>query len=200
MCWCYLVVGEILFDVFINLVEIQQMIVLLIYYLFVLIVSDVVVLKCILLCGVKLGLNIFFVYLQVDSFCDDMLCFVVVLLVDYFYVVLEVIEWVMIDKEKLMVNFVWFYCQGFEIVIDDFGIGYSVLIYFECYNFDYLKIDCGFVQVIGIEIVILLVLDVVLIFSCWLKLMIVVEGVEIQEQVEWFCGQGVYFLQGYWIS
>lgn len=70
----------------------------------------------------------------------------------------------------------------------------------ERYNFDYLKIDRGFVQAIGTETVTSPVLDAVLTLSRRLKLMTVAEGVETQEQAEWLRGQGVHFLQGYWIS
>ena len=114
--------------------------------------------------------------------------------------VLEVTERAMIDKEKSMANFAWLHRQGFEIAIDDFGTGHSALIYLERYNFDYLKIDRGFVQAIGTETVTSPVLDAVLTLSRRLKLMTVAEGVETQEQAEWLRGQGVHFLQGYWIS
>ena len=119
-----------------------------------------------------------------------MLRFAAALPADHFHVVLEVTERAMIDKEKSMANFAWLHRQGFEIAIDDFGTGHSALIYLERYNFDYLKIDRGFVQAIGTETV----------TSPVLKLMTVAEGVETQEQAEWLRGQGVHFLQGYWIS
>ena len=89
---------------------------------------------------------------------------------------------------------------GCQIAIDDFGTGHSALIYLERYNFDYLKIDRGFVQAIGTETVTSPVLDAVLTLSRRLKLMTVAEGVETQEQAEWLRGQGVHFLQGTWIS
>ena len=161
---------------------------------------DAAVLKRILPRGVKLGLNISPAHLQADSFRDDMLRFAAALPADHFHVVLEVTERAMIDKEKSMANFAWLHRQGFEIAIDDFGTGHSALIYLERYNFDYLKIDRGFVQAIGTETVTSPVLDAVLTLSRRLKLMTVAEGVETQEQAEWLRGQGVHFLQGYWIS
>ncbi|ASC25780.1 hypothetical protein AM420_002972 [Klebsiella pneumoniae] len=200
MRWRHPVVGEIPPDVFINLAETQQMIVPLTHHLLALIASDAAVLKRILPRGVKLGLNISPAHLQADSFRDDMLRFAAALPADHFHVVLEVTERAMIDKEKSMANFAWLHRQGFEIAIDDFGTGHSALIYLERYNFDYLKIDRGFVQAIGTETVTSPVLDAVLTLSRRLKLMTVAEGVETQEQAEWLRGQGVHFLQGYWIS
>lgn len=107
-----------------------------------------------------------------------MLRFAAALPADHFHVVLEVTERAMIDKEKSMANFAWLHRQGFEIAIDDFGTGHSALIYLERYNFDYLKIDRGFVQAIGTETVTSPVLDAVLTLSRRLKLMTVAEGVE----------------------
>ncbi len=96
-----------------------------------------------------------------------------------------------------MANFARLHRRGFEIAIDDFGTGHSALIYLERYNFDYLKIDRGFVQAIGTETVTSPVLDAVLTLSRRLKLMTVAEGVETREQAEWL--RGVAF-PGYWIS
>ncbi len=110
-----------------------------------------------------------------------MLRFAAALPADHFHVVLEVTERAMIDKEKSIANFAWLHQQGFEIAIDDFGTGHSALIYLERYNFDYLKIDRGFVQAIGTETVTSPVLDAVLTLSRRLKLMTVAEGVETQE-------------------
>lgn len=125
-----------------------------------------------------------------------MLRFAAALPADHFHVVLEVTERAMIDKEKSMANFAWLHRQGFEIAIDDFGTGHSALIYLERYNFDYLKIDRGFVQAIGTETVTSPVLDAVLTLSRRLKLMTVAEGVETQEQAEWLRGQAFISCRG----
>ena len=107
----------------------------------------------------ELGLNISPAHLQADSFRDDMLRFAAALPADHFHVVLEVTERAMIDKKNR-----WLTSRlhrRFEIAIDDFGTGHSALIYLERYNFDYLKIDRGFVQAIGTETVTSPVLDAV---------------------------------------
>ena len=58
----------------------------------------------------------------------------------------------------------------------------------------------GVIKRYNIDAVCSPVLDAVLTLSRRLKLMTVAEGVETQEQAEWLRGQGVHFLQGYWIS
>ncbi len=73
------------------------------------------------------------------------------------------------------------------------------LIYLERYNFDYLKIDRGFVQAIGTETVTSPVLDAVLTLSRRLKLMTVAEGWRPRNRRSGFAA-GRSFPAGYWIS
>lgn len=200
MRWRHPIGGEIPPDVFINLAETQQMIVPLTHHLFSLIARDAPTLKTILPAGTKLGLNISPAHLHADGFQDDLRQFAAAMPANHFNVVLEITERAMIDKNKSLAIFDWLHEQGFEIAIDDFGTGHSALIYLERYNFDYLKIDRGFVQAIGTETVTSPVLDAVLTLSRRLKLLTVAEGVETPEQAEWLRKQGVHYLQGYWLS
>ncbi|HHG8774211.1 TPA: cyclic di-GMP phosphodiesterase [Raoultella planticola] len=200
MRWRHPVAGEIPPDVFINLAETQEMIVPLTHHLLALIARDAPTLQTILPAGSKLGLNISPAHLHADGFRHDMQRFAAALPADHFSVVLEITERAMIDKHKSLAIFDWLHELGFEIAIDDFGTGHSALIYLERYNFDFLKIDRGFVQAIGTETVTSPVLDAVLTLSRRLQLMTVAEGVETPEQAEWLRKHGVHYLQGYWLS
>ncbi|MCK8360281.1 EAL domain-containing protein, partial [Erwinia amylovora] len=84
--------------------------------------------------------------------------------------------------------------------IDDFGTGHSALLDLEKFHFDYLKIDRGFVQSIGIKSVTSQVLDTVLALASKLNLKTVAEGVETREQALWLIDRGVSHLQGYLYS
>nr|WP_287854921.1 cyclic di-GMP phosphodiesterase [Klebsiella sp.] len=200
MRWRHPTAGEIPPDVFITLAEAQQMIIPLTRHLLKLIAHDAVTLQSLLPAGSKLGINISPAHLHADSFQQDLQHFAATMPSDHFSVVLEITERAMIDKKRSLENFDWLHEQGFEIAIDDFGTGHSALIYLERYNFDYLKIDRGFVQAIGTETVTSPVLDAVISLSRRLKLTTVAEGVETQEQAEWLCQHGVNYLQGYWLS
>ncbi|WP_159866055.1 MULTISPECIES: cyclic di-GMP phosphodiesterase [unclassified Raoultella] len=200
MRWRHPVAGEIPPDVFINLAETQQMIVPLTHHLLALIARDAPTLQKIFPAGSKLGLNISPAHLHADSFKSDLRQFAAALPANHFSVVLEITERAMIDKNRSLAIFDWLHEQGFEIAIDDFGTGHSALIYLERYNFDFLKIDRGFVQAIGTETVTSPVLDAVLTLSRRLQLLTVAEGVETPEQAEWLRKHGVHYLQGYWIS
>lgn len=200
MRWRHPTAGEIPPDVFITLAEAQQMIIPLTRHLLKLIAHDAVTLQSLLPAGSKLGINISPAHLHADSFQQDLQHFATTMPSGHFSVVLEITERAMIDKNRSLENFDWLHEQGFEIAIDDFGTGHSALIYLERYNFDYLKIDRGFVQAIGTETVTSPVLDAVISLSRRLKLTTVAEGVETQEQAEWLCQHGVNYLQGYWLS
>ncbi|MNP47196.1 putative cyclic-di-GMP phosphodiesterase AdrB [compost metagenome] len=65
---------------------------------------------------------------------------------------------------------------------------------------DYLKIDRGFVNAIGMETVTSPVLDTVLTLAQRLNMVTIAEGVETPEQAKWLRDHGVNMLQGYWIS
>ena len=200
MRWRHPVAGEIPPDVFINLAETQQIIIPLTRHLLKLIAQDAPVLQTLLPAGSKLGINISPLHLHAGSFQQDLQHFAAAMPAGHFSVVLEITERAMIDKNRSLGNFDWLHEQGFEIAIDDFGTGHSALIYLERYNFDYLKIDRGFVQAIGTETVTSPVLDAVITLSRRLKLTTVAEGVETQEQAEWLRDHGVNYLQGYWLS
>ena len=65
---------------------------------------------------------------------------------------------------------------------------------------DYLKIDRGFVNSIGLETVTSPVLDAVLMLARKLSMTTVAEGVETPEQARWLMEQGVNYLQGFYFA
>lgn len=86
---------------------------------------------------------------------------------------------------------------GYEVVIDDFGIGYFNLYNFKLLNVDILKIDKLFVEMLIIYKISYLIVEYIieLVYSLGLKM--IVEGVEIEEQVNWLCKCGVCYCQGW---
>jgi EAL domain-containing protein (putative c-di-GMP-specific phosphodiesterase class I) len=114
--------------------------------------------------------------------------------------VLEITERDMLQHSEATRLFEWLHLEGFEVAIDDFGTGHSALIYLEHFSMDYLKIDRGFVNTIGMETVTSPVLDAVITLARRLNMVTVAEGVETRDQARWLREHGVNFLQGYWIS
>jgi len=118
----------------------------------------------------------------------------------HFNYVFEITERAMVRDENVGELFDWLHQQQIHNAIDDFGTGHSALIYLERYDFDYLKIDRGFVQSIGTDTLTSPVLDSVLQLAKKLNLKSVAEGVETGEQATWLINRGVTHLQGYIFS
>lgn len=76
---------------------------------------------------------------------------------------------------------------GIQIVIDDFGIGYFLMVYFCCLFLDCLKVDWVFIRdlIEQLNDCVIVVVMVVLVYS--LDLQVIVEGVEIIVQCDMFC-------------
>ncbi len=200
MRWHHPGAGEIPPDAFISFAEAQKLIVPLTLHLFDLILRDAPALKKRLPPGSKLGINISPGHLHADSFKDDMRKFAASLPPDHFQIVLEITERDMLNQREATKLFEWLHLEGFEIAVDDFGTGHSALIYLERFTMDYLKIDRGFVNAIGMETVTSPVLDTVLTLAQRLNMVTIAEGVETPEQAKWLRDHGVNMLQGYWIS
>jgi len=76
--------------------------------------------------------------------------------------------------------------RGHCVQLDDFGTGYSSLAYLKDLAVDALKIDRSFTQAIGTEAVIGAILPQILAMAEALDLLVIVEGIETEEQANYF--------------
>ncbi|HWE86218.1 MAG TPA: EAL domain-containing protein [Terracidiphilus sp.] len=90
--------------------------------------------------------------------------------------------------------------QGYAVYIDDFGTGYSSLAYLQRLHVDAIKVDRAFTHTVGTEAVTASVLPQILEIARRLGLTVIAEGIENQEQAEYFrtaregvLGQGWFF-------
>lgn len=115
------------------------------------------------------------------------------------FIVFELTESVLVDKELAQSQLQRLRDLGHRIALDDFGTGYSNLAYLECLPIDILKIDRSFItssryrepdamwrQVLGIAKI--------------LRLSVVAEGVESAEQAGLLTQAGVPLAQGWFYS
>ncbi|CBJ46902.1 cyclic di-GMP phosphodiesterase [Erwinia amylovora] len=198
--WTHPTEGPVPADAFISYAEGQNLIVPLTRHLFTLIAQDAQFLRHVVPAGTQLGLNLSPNHLISPGFRNDVYEWLAMMPVDHFEYVFEMTERTMVSESNANEMFDWIREQNIKIAIDDFGTGHSALLYLEKFHFDYLKIDRGFVQSIGIKSVTSQVLDTVLALASKLNLKTVAEGVETREQALWLIDRGVTHLQGYLYS
>lgn len=200
MRWNHPIAGPIPPDAFIAFAEAQQLIVPLTRHLFELIARDAKKLQHILPSGARLGVNLAPSHLHSPTFKEDLQAFAASLPPHHFQLIFEITERDMVKENEASCLFTWMNEQGFQTAVDDFGTGHSALIYLERFKLDYLKIDRGFVNSIGLETVTSPVLDAVLTLARKLSMTTVAEGVETPEQAKWLIDRGVNYLQGYYFA
>ncbi len=89
---------------------------------------------------------------------------------------------------------------GLSLAIDDFGTGYSSLAYLKLFPIDELKIDQGFVRDIPGDPNDMEIVATIIAMARNLKMKVVAEGVETQEQLAFIRQQGCHAYQGYLYS
>jgi diguanylate cyclase (GGDEF)-like protein len=89
---------------------------------------------------------------------------------------------------------------GVGISVDDFGTGYSSLSYIRQFPVDTLKIDHSFINEVTTNADDAKLIQAIIAMAEALKLLVIAEGVESIEQLQFLKAQGCQFAQGYFIS
>ncbi len=89
---------------------------------------------------------------------------------------------------------------GVRIALDDFGTGYSSLSYLKRFPFDVLKIDRAFVRDVITNNDDAALCEAIIAMAQRLKLKVIAEGVETEEQYIYLCSRGADLLQGYYFG
>ena len=111
---------------------------------------------------------------------------------------LEVTEGVLIEnRQGALVAMSALHKQGVRIALDDFGTGYSSLSYLHWFPFDSIKIDRSFVRTLCENEDLRAIVRAVLTLGRSLRLKLVAEGVELQEQLRWLRAEGCGEVQGF---
>ncbi len=88
---------------------------------------------------------------------------------------------------------------GHLVYIDDFGTGYSSLAYLHQLGADAIKIDRSFTHTAGTDAVTASVVPQILSMAADLNMMVVVEGIETQEQADYFTSAGTGLMGQGWL-
>lgn len=112
----------------------------------------------------------------------------------------EVTEHAFLDIDKMTSIILAFRQAGYEVAIDDFGIGYSNLNNLKLLNVDILKIDKSFVETLTTHKTSYLIAEHIIELAHSLELTTIAEGVETQDQVNWLRKRGVRYCQGWYFA
>ena len=120
---------------------------------------------------------------------------------DYRDLKLEVTELAYTDNAEQMIGLInRLRDKGFEIEMDDFGSGYSSLNMLSYMPIDVLKMDMAFVRNIERSEKDFRLVEVVMDIARYLKVPVVVEGVETERQLAMLKEAGCQLIQGYYFS
>lgn len=107
---------------------------------------------------------------------------------------------IMQDAETALQTLIRLKSMGISISIDDFGTGYSSLIYLRRFPIDTLKIDRAFTHDMATSEDAKAIVAAILAMAEALKLTVIAEGVETEEQIALLIKQKCYLAQGFAFS
>ena len=114
---------------------------------------------------------------------------------------LEITESAYSDNAEQLIQVVEnFRKKGFLIEMDDFGAGYSSLNMLANLPIDVLKLDMKFIQDIHTDEKCLRMVQLIMDIARFLKVPVVAEGVEVEEQCRLLKDMGCQLIQGYYFS
>lgn len=90
--------------------------------------------------------------------------------------------------------------KGFSLAIDDYGTGHASINYLQYFPFNYLKIDKLFIHAIGTKAITESLNDAIIDLAKKINLIIIAEGVETKEQINYLLKNGIQLLQGWYFS
>jgi len=116
-------------------------------------------------------------------------------------VVLEITEGLLMEMSESVINNLFHLRDlSISVAIDDFGTGYSTLAYLKKYDIDYLKIDQSFVSNLTLDSDDFVLVKAIVDMAKTLKIKVIAEGVEGEEQKDILSKAACDYAQGYYFS
>ena len=116
-------------------------------------------------------------------------------------IVFEITESLLMDeKEKTLQQIDLLKDSGIDFSIDDFGTGYSAINYLRRFPVKYLKIDQSFIRQMHNSKQDKVLVDIIIKLGEALKMKVIAEGVEIENQYIALRKMGCHYIQGYYVA
>lgn len=116
-------------------------------------------------------------------------------------IVIEITEGLLMNNHSAIIKqFEQFQAANIQVSMDDFGTGYSSLSYLKKFNIDYLKIDQSFTKNLAPESDDLVLSEAIVVIAHKLKMQVIAEGIETEEQRQLLIAAGCDYGQGYLFS
>lgn len=150
---------------------------------------------------IPVSVNVSVVQLREKLFLQEVTEALMLTGLDPSYLELEVTESVAIEGEQDTISWLTTLKEmGVGLSIDDFGTGYSSLSYLKRLPIDTIKIDKSFIRDIKTDPNDATIITAIIKMSHGLKLKVIAEGVETQEQLDFLKLEGCDQYQGYLVS
>ena len=119
----------------------------------------------------------------------------------YHHLELEITETLLLQDSEVPLSILeQLHQRGIILSLDDFGTGYSSLNYLRRFPLQVLKIDRSFIKDLDAENSHKVLVDTIIAMAHSLKLEVVAEGVETQQQLDYLRSRNVNIIQGYLYS
>lgn len=116
-------------------------------------------------------------------------------------IVIEITEGLLMKNHSTIIKqFTQFHDANIQVSMDDFGTGYSSLSYLKKFNIDYLKIDQSFTRNLTPKADDLALSEAIIVMAHKLKMQVIAEGIETEEQRQLLIAAGCDYGQGYLFS
>jgi len=149
----------------------------------------------------KIGINISPSHFKEEYFGKEIIDLIKEYNVNPNWVCLEIVESTLIENISTVIkNFKFLKENGVNIAIDDFGTGYSSLSYLQRYKPDIIKIDKEFIINISEKVEQQKIVSALVNMAKSIDILIVAEGVESEEDLNYLELIGCDFAQGYLFS
>lgn len=147
---------------------------------------------------IKVSVNYSSIQFYEKNFVENIIAIINQYELNPHFLIMEITESVfMKNPEKAIIDIKRLQNEGIQVALDDFGTGFSSLSYLNSFNIDILKIDRSFIKNVMMDDASTIITRSVIDLAQELRIKLVAEGIENQEQLSYLKGVNCYSGQGF---